>query len=410
MRQDACKAMTDFQLAARVERIKPSPSRAAAAKARELKAAGRDIVDMTVGEPDFDTPDSVKDAGIAAIRSGETKYTPVNGTLQLRKAIARRMARHTGLDYPLEAITVGGGGKQIIFLALMASVDDGAEVIIPAPYWVSYPDMVLANDGTPVIVPCAQADGFKLRPEALESAITPKTRWLILNSPSNPTGAVYNENELKALGAVLERHPHVYVLTDEIYDEIWFGEGRLVSLVEAMPQLRDRIFVVNGVSKSYAMTGWRLGYGVGPLPLVNAINKLQSQSSSCPSSISQAAAAAALDGDQGFVAESGTAYRRRRDIAVEMLNTIPGLSCKAPDGAFYLFVNCAGMIGKKTPDGKLEIASDLDFVLHLLDNGVAAIHGAAYGLSPYFRLSIAPSEELIREACRRIADACKQLS
>jgi len=400
--------MTDLQLAARVKRIQPSPSTAAAAKAREMKAAGRDIIDMTVGEPDFDTPNPVKDAGIAAIRAGETKYTPVNGTLPLRKAIAARIKRQTGQDYPLDAITVGGGGKQIIFLALMASVDEGAEVIIPAPYWVSYPDMVLANDGQPVIVPCSEAYGFKLKPEALEKAITPKTRWLILNSPSNPTGAVYDEIELKALGEILERHPHVYVLSDEIYDEIWFGEGRFTSLVEAAPLIRDRIFVVNGVSKSYAMTGWRLGYGFGPPLLVDAINKLQSQSSSCPSSISQAAAVAALTGDQSFVAETRLAYRRRRDIAVEMLNSIPGLSCRAPDGAFYLFVNCAGMMGKKTPHGG-KIENDLDFVLHLLDNGVAAIHGAAYGFSPYFRLSIATSEASIREACKRIADACKKL-
>jgi aspartate aminotransferase len=402
--------MTGFQLAARVERIKPSPSTAAAARAKELSAAGRDIVDMTIGEPDFDTPDAVKDAGIAAIRAGETKYTAVNGTLQLRRAIAGRMLRHTGQEYPLEAIAVGGGGKQIIFLALMASVDDNAEVIIPAPYWVSYPDMVLANDGKPVIVGCPETDGFKITPEALETAITPKTRWVILNSPSNPTGAVYNEHELKALGAVLERYPHVHVLTDEIYDEIWFGEGRLVSLIEAVPRLKDRIFVVNGVSKSHAMTGWRLGYGIGPLPLVNAINKLQSQISSCPSSISQAAAAAALDGHQGFVTESRRAYKRRRDLALELLNSVPGLSCRAPEGAFYLFVNCAGIIGRTKPNNGQEIANDLDFVLHLLDNGVAAIHGAAYGLSPYFRLSIATSEKSIQEACSRIAKACEQLS
>lgn len=401
--------MPEFKLAKRVTSIQPSPSTAAAARARDLKAAGRDIVDMTVGEPDFDTPDIVKEAGIAAIHDGKTKYTAVNGTLDLRKAIAGRMQRHTGIEFPLEQITVGGGGKQIIFLALMASIDNNDEVIIPAPYWVSYPDMVVANEGKPVIVACPEADGFKLKPEALEAAITPKTRWLILNTPSNPTGAVYTADELKVLGAVLERHPHVLVLTDEIYDEIWFGEERLVSLVEAVPQLKDRIFIVNGVSKSYAMTGWRLGYGVGPLPLVNAINKLQSQISSCPSSISQAAAAAALDGDQSFVAESGRAYRKRRDIAVELLNAVPGLSCLTPDGAFYIFVNCAGVIGKSTADGKYQIKNDLDFVLYLLDSGVAAIHGAAYGLSPYFRLSIAASEELIREACKRISDACAKL-
>ncbi|MCG5480676.1 aspartate transaminase [Sinorhizobium alkalisoli] len=401
--------MADFQPAARVERIKPSPSTAAAARARDLKAAGRDIVDMTVGEPDFDTPAAVKEAGIAAIRAGDTKYTPVNGTQALRRAIAARLERHTGQVYPLDAITVGGGGKQILFLALMASVDNGAEVIIPAPYWVSYPDMVLANEGKPVIVPCTEADGFKLRPEALEAAITAKTRWLILNAPSNPTGATYSRAELAALAAVLERHPHVWVLTDEIYDEIWFGDGKAVSLVEAAPHLADRIFLVNGVSKSYAMTGWRIGYGAGPAALVAAINKLQSQISSCPSSISQAAATTALEGNQSFVAESVAAYRKRRDLAVERLNAIEGISCTAPSGAFYLFVNCSGVIGMSAPDGRT-IANDLDFVLYLLDCGVAAIHGAAYGLSPYFRLSIATSKAQINEACDRIAKACASLS
>jgi aspartate aminotransferase len=401
--------MADFQPAARVERIKPSPSTAAAARARDLKAAGRDIVDMTVGEPDFDTPAVVKEAGIAAIRAGDTKYTPVNGTQALRRAIAARLECRTRQVYPLDAITVGGGGKQIIFLALMASVDNDAEVIIPAPYWVSYPDMVLANEGKPVIVACTEEDGFKLTPEALEAAITPKTRWLILNAPSNPTGATYSRAELAALAAVLERHPHVWVLTDEIYDEIWFGEGKAVSLVEAAPHLADRIFLVNGVSKSYAMTGWRIGYGAGPAALVAAINKLQSQISSCPSSISQAAATIALEGDQSFVAESVAAYRKRRDLAVERLNAIGGIACTAPGGAFYLFVNCSGVIGKSAPDGRT-MACDLDFVLYLLDCGVAAIHGAAYGLSPYFRLSIATSEALIEKACDRIAKACASLS
>lgn len=407
--KDARWEMPDFKLAKRVTRIKPSPSTAAASRAKELKAAGRDIIDMTVGEPDFDTPDSIKSAALAAMQAGQTKYTPVNGTVELRQAIAARMKRHTGQYYALDQITVGGGGKQIIFLAFMASIDDGDEVIIPAPYWVSYPDMVIANEGKPVIAACSEENGFKLKPEELEAAITPKTRWLVLNSPSNPTGAVYSADEFKALGAVLERHPHVFVLTDEIYDEIWFGNGRIVSLVEAVPALKERIFSVNGVSKSYAMTGWRLGYAAGPLVLVNAINKLQSQTSSCPSSISQAAAAAALSGGQSFVSESGKAYRRRRDVAVELVNAVPGLSCKAPEGAFYLFVNCSGAIGKKAPSGQ-RISNDLDFVLYLLDNGVAAIHGAAYGLSPYFRLSTATSEELIREACRRIAAACAALA
>lgn len=401
--------MSEFQPAARVARIKPSPSTAAAARARELKAAGRDIVDMTVGEPDFDTPDSVKDAGIAAIRAGDTKYTPVNGTLPLRQAVVARMKARTGIDYDMNAVSVGGGAKQIIFVALMASVDAGAEVIIPAPYWVSYPDMVLANDGTPVIVPCPEETGFKLTPGALEAAITPKTRWLILNAPSNPTGAVYSRDELAALATVLERHPQVWVMTDEIYDEIYFGTGMVYSIVAVAPQLKDRIFVVNGVSKTYAMTGWRIGYGVGPIALVNAINKLQSQMSSCPASMSQAAAANAMTGEQSFVGRSLAVYRERRDLAARLLNAIPGISTLVPDGAFYLYPGCAGMIGRKTPDGKT-IANDLDFVLYLLDSGVAAIHGSAYGLSPYFRLSIATSTKLVEEACRRIEKACAALS
>ena len=401
--------MSDFKPAARVTRIKPSPSVAAAARAKELKSAGRDIVDMTVGEPDFDTPDSVKAVGIAAIQNGDTKYTPVNGTPALRRAIRGRMKARTGIDYADDQVSVGGGAKQIIFVALMASVDGGAEVIIPAPYWVSYPDMVLANDGKPVIVACPEADGFKLTPAALEVAITPRTRWLILNAPSNPTGAAYSEAELAALAAVLERHPQVWVMTDEIYDDIWFEDRPLSSIVKVAPQLADRIFVVNGVSKSYAMTGWRIGYGVGPAPLVAAINKLQSQMSSCPASMSQAAAAAAMEGDQSFITDCVKVYKQRRDIAVAAINAIPGLSCSVPSGAFYLYPNCAGVIGKTTPNGKV-IENDLDFVLYLLDSGVAAIHGAAYGLSPHFRISTATSTALVEEACRRIAAACAALT
>ena len=401
--------MSSFKPAARVARIKPSPSVAAAARARELKAAGKDLIDLTVGEPDFDTPDAVKAVGIAAIEEGDTKYTPVNGTPALRKAIRNRMAARTGITYGDDQISVGGGAKQIIFVALMASVDDDAEVIIPAPYWVSYPDMVLANEGKPVIVPCPEADGFKLTPQALEAAITPKTRWLILNAPSNPTGAAYTEAELKALADVLERHPHVWVMTDEIYDEIWFADRMLSSIVKVAPDLTDRSFVVNGVSKSYAMTGWRIGYGVGPAPLVGAINKLQSQMSSCPASMSQAAAAAAMEGDQSFITDCVKVYKQRRDLAVAAINAIPGLSCSVPDGAFYLYPNCGGAIGKVTPEGKT-IGNDLDFVLYLLDCGVAAIHGAAYGLSPHFRISTATSTELVEEACRRIAKACAALT
>ena len=401
--------MSTFTPAARVSRIKVSPSSAASARARDLKAAGRDIVDMTVGEPDFDTPDDVKAAAHAAIDRGETKYTAVNGTPALRKAILGDFKRRLGLDYAENEICVGGGAKQILFLALMASVENGAEVIVPAPYWVSYPDMVIANDGTPVIVECPEAQGFKLTPEALEAAITPKTLWLILNAPSNPTGAAYSRAELEALGAVLLRHPQVFVLSDDIYDQVWFRDEPMTTLAAAVPALKDRILLTNGVSKSYAMTGWRIGYAAGPAPLVAAINKLQSQMSSCPSSVSQAAAAYALSADQSFVTESVEVYKERRDYACARLNAMPGLSCTVPDGAFYLFPNCAGVIGRRTPEGKV-IETDLDFVLYLLDGvGVAALQGAAYGLSPHFRLSIATSMEAIREACDRIERAVADL-
>ncbi|NTG89150.1 aspartate transaminase [Agrobacterium rhizogenes] len=401
--------MSTFVPASRVSRIKVSPSTAAAARARELKAAGRDIVDMTVGEPDFDTPENVKAAAHTAIDRGETKYTAVNGTPALRKAIIGDFERRLGLRYADNEICVGGGAKQILFLALMASVEADAEVIIPAPYWVSYPDMVIANDGKPVIVRCPQEQGFKLTPEALEAAITPKTLWLILNAPSNPTGAAYTRAELEALGAVLLRHPHVFVLSDDIYDQVWFRDEPMTTLVAAVPALKDRVLLANGVSKSYAMTGWRIGYAAGPAPIIAAINKLQSQMSSCPSSVSQAAATHALTADQSFVSESVKVYKERRDYACARLNAIPGLSCLVPDGAFYLFPNCAGVIGKKTPDGKT-IETDLDFVLYLLDGvGVAALQGTAYGLSPYFRLSIATSMDAIKVACDRIENAVAAL-
>ncbi len=402
--------MSDIKLARRVTSIRISPSTAAAQKARDLKAEGRDIVDLTVGEPDFDTPDSIKAVGAQAIRDGDTKYTPVNGTVALREAIQHDFGTRLGMSFGHDRISVGGGGKQIIFVALMATVEEGDEVIIPAPYWVSYPDMVIANGGTPVIVPCGEAAGFKITPEALEAAITRNTRWLILNSPSNPTGAAYTPEELKALGAVLLRHPQVFVLCDEIYDRIWFAEDPVKSIVSVVPDLTDRTLVVNGVSKSYAMTGWRIGYGVGPVRLIGAINKLQSQMSSCPSSISQAAAAAALTGDQSSIEASVAVYKERRDRAVSLINAIPGLHCRVPDGAFYLFPSCAGAIGKTTPDGKV-IESDLDFVLYLLDGvGVASVNGGAYGLEPYFRISTATSTEIIEDACARIAKAMADLT
>ena len=402
--------MPDFSPAARVSRIKSSPSVAAAARVRELKAEGRRILDLTVGEPDFDTPAHIKAAAVAAIGAGETKYTSVTGTPVLQKAILAKLEYHTGIRFEADQITIGGGAKQVIFLGLMATLDAGDEVIIPAPYWVSYPDMVLANDGTPVIVPCPEDTGFKLTPDALRNAITPRTKWLILNSPSNPTGAVYSRQELRALADVLAGFPHVHVLTDEIYDEIYFGQGRMTSLIGVAPELKDRIFLVNGVSKAYAMTGWRLGYAAGPAPLVAAVNKLQSQMSSCPSSISQAAAAAALSGPQDFVSESVEVYRSRRDAAVAGLNAVDGLHCAPAEGAFYAYVNCAGVIGKRTPDGT-EITTDEEFTLYLLDAAhVATIHGSAYGLGPYFRISFATSLDIIQEATAAIDKAVRALS
>ncbi|UKA62693.1 aspartate transaminase [Arthrobacter sp. FW306-04-A] len=402
--------MSDYLPASRVTRIKSSASVAAAARVRELRAEGIPIIDLTVGEPDFDTPDHIKAAAIEAIKAGETKYTSVTGTPELQTAILRRIESHTGAHYEPNQLTIGGGAKQVLYVALMASLNVGDEVIVPAPYWVSYPDMVLANDGTPVIVACGEDAGFKLTPAALKEAITPKTKWLILNAPSNPTGAVYSREELQALGAVLEEFPHVYILTDEIYDEIHFGDGRVISLVTAVPTLRDRILLVNGVSKAYAMTGWRIGYGVGPAPLIAAMNKLQSQTSSCPSSISQAAAAAALNGDQSFVRDSVEVYRKRRDVAVEGLNAIEGLSVAPADGAFYAYVNCSGVIGKTAPDGTV-MENDQDFTLYLLNAAaVAVIQGSAYGLGPYFRISFATSLETINAGVDSIRKAVSALN
>lgn len=399
-----------MKTAERLHRIKPSPSTAAAQRVRELKSQGLTILDLTVGEPDFDTPDHVKAAAIKAIEAGETKYTPVNGTSTLRAAITGKLRERHGLDVTDSRITVGGGAKQVIFLALMATLDEGDEVIVPAPYWVSYPDMVRANDGTPVIVDCPEADGFKLTPERLASALTERTRWVVLNTPGNPTGSAYTTSELRALAQVLLAHPHVGVLTDEIYDEIWYGDEEAPSLAAVEPALADRVFLTNGVSKTYAMTGWRIGYGVGPADLVTAINTLQSQTSSCPSSVSQAAAAAALTGPQDFVQDTVRVYRARRDETVKLINDVPLLSCTVPDGGFYLLVNCRSAIGQFTPAGT-RIENDEDFALHLLDSRqVAVIHGAAYGAPGYFRISFATSTDVLTEACERIATACAELT
>ena len=402
--------MTEFVPAKRVQRIKVSPSTAAAGRERELKAAGREIIDLTVGEPDFDTPQNVKAEGIRAIQDGETKYTAVNGTVRLRAAIRERMRRTTGIEYADDQITVGGGGKQVIYLAFTASLDEGDEVIVPSPYWVSYPDMVAANDGTPVILRTTKENRHKVTPDQLRAAITPRTKWLVLNAPSNPTGVLYSRAELEALGAVIEENPHLRVLTDEIYDEIVFGDERAVSLVEAAPAIRDRVLTVNGVSKSYAMTGWRLGYAVGDPAVIRAINLLQSQTSSCPSSITQAAAAEALTGDQTFVAQSVAVYRQRRDRAVELLGAIDGLDPVVPDGAFYLFVDCSGLIGRTTPSGKL-LENDQDVTLFLLDEAsVAVIQGSAYGAASFFRMSFATSIETIEAGAAAIRDAALTLS
>jgi aspartate aminotransferase len=395
--------------ATRVERIRTSASLAAAARARELSAAGRDILDLTLGEPDFETPRHIKDAAIAAIEAGQTKYTAVNGTPELRRAIIGHVRRRTGIGYGDAEVSVSGGAKQVIYLALAATVDRGDEVIIPAPYWVSYPDMVLANDGKPVIVPCPATDGFLLTPEALDDAIGPRTRWVMLNTPSNPTGAVYSAEQLRALADVLLSHPHVRILTDEIYDAIYFGPDELRSIVSVEPELADRTVVVNGVSKAYAMTGWRIGYAVGQAGLIAAMNKLQGQISTCPSSISQAAAVAALEGDQSPVHNMVKAYRRRRDLTVELVRTVPGLTVVPPAGAFYLFPHCGELLGQRTRDGKV-LRTDEDVVLYLLDAaGVATVQGAAFGLSPHFRISFATSETVLTDAVTRIAVAVADL-
>lgn len=400
---------SSFRAAERLGRITPSPSTAAAARVRELKSQGRRILDLTVGEPDFDTPEHIKRAAITAIEAGETKYTPVNGTPRLRQAIRSSLLRTHGIEYSDAEITVGGGGKQVIFLALMATVDAGDEVVIPAPYWVSYPDMVRANEGTPVIVETSAHNGYKISAAELESAITERTTWLILNSPGNPSGAIHTEQELAALAEVLRRHPKVSVLSDEIYSEISFTGSAAPSLAAVAPDLRHRVLVVSGVSKSYAMTGWRLGYAVGDPALVGAINTLQSQTSSCPSSISQAAAAAALEGPQDFIAASVPVYRARRDAAVAGLQGIDGLTPLVPDGAFYLYVDCAGLIGRTTPDGAV-LENDQDVTLYLLDHaGVAVIQGSAYGRSPFFRISFATDLDTIDAAVAEIAAAVEAL-
>ncbi len=396
-------------IARSLSRIKPSPTIAVTNLARELKAAGRDIIGLGAGEPDFDTPDHIKEAAIAAIRRGETKYTAVDGTPELKAAICRKFARENGLTFEPAQITVGTGGKQVLYNAFMATIDPGDEVVIPAPYWVSYPDMVLLAGGEPVFVSCPEQTGFKLRPEDLDAAITARTKWVVLNSPSNPTGSAYTRDELANLAEVVRRHPHVRVLTDDIYEHLVYDGFVFHTFAQVAPDLADRTLTVNGVSKAYAMTGWRIGYAGGPKELIRAMATIQSQSTSNPCSISQAAAAAALDGDQSFLAERNEVFRKRRDLVVDMLNRAPGLRCLKPEGAFYVYPSCAGVIGKRTPKGQ-RIETSEDFARYLLeDAGVAVVHGSAFGLDPYFRISYATATELLEDACQRIVRACERL-
>jgi aspartate aminotransferase len=391
-------------------RIKPSVTIAVTTKAAELKAAGRDVIGLGAGEPDFDTPDNIKEAAIRAINEGKTKYTAVDGIPELKKAICAKFKRDNGLDYEPSQVTVGTGGKQIIYNALVATLNPGDEVLIPAPYWVSYPDMVLLGGGEPVFVPTTAENGFKMQPKDLEAAITPKTKWLIFNSPSNPSGAGYTHDELKALTDVLLRHPQVWILTDDMYEHLVYGDFKFVTPAEVEPKLYERTLTMNGVSKSYAMTGWRIGYGAGPVELIKAMAKVQSQSTSNPCSISQYAAVEALNGPQDFIEERAKAFEERRDLVVSMLNQASGLSCPKPEGAFYVYPSCAGCIGKKTPEGKV-IENDFDFVSALLETeGVAVVHGEAFGLSPHFRVSYATSTEALTEACNRIQKFCASLS
>ncbi|WP_062205372.1 aspartate transaminase [Aureimonas sp. AU12] len=402
--------MTSIHVAERVQRIKPSPSSTAADRANQLKREGRSIVSLVVGEPDFDTPAHVREAAARAMNAGATRYTALPGTVELRQAIADKLKRENGLTYALNEIIVTNGAKSAIYTAFAATLEPGDEVIVPAPYWVSYPDMALACDGKPVAVACSEEQGFKLTPAQLEAAITPRTRWLILNSPSNPTGATYSAGEYRALADVLARHPDVLVMTDDIYEHIRFEGGTAPHLLSAAPELRERTLAINGVSKTYAMTGFRIGWAAGPRELIRALDTLTSQSAGNSCSVSQAAAVEALNGSQDFVAQSLAVYRERRDAMASGINAIPGLSCRLPEGAFYLFVNCAGLIGQRTPEGKV-LETDGDVVLYLLESvGVAVVAGTAYGLSPYFRLSIATSLDILADGLARIAKAVGDLA
>lgn len=394
---------------AALDRINPSPTLAITSRVLELKRAGIDVIGLGAGEPDFDTPDFVKDAAIEAIRAGKTKYTNVDGTAELKEAIVAKFKRDNRLDYTPAQISVNVGGKHTLFNALVATLDAGDEVIVPAPYWVSYPDVVQFAGATPVIVAAGADVGYKLTPDMLEAAITPRTKWVILNSPSNPTGAAYTADELKALGAVLERHPHVWIFADDMYEHIVYDGFRFATIAEVCPSFYERTLTVNGCSKAYAMTGWRIGFAAGAPWLIKAMAKLQSQSTSNPCSIAQAAATAALTGDQSFLKERAAAFQVRRDLVVDMLNAAEGITCPKPEGAFYVYPDVSGVIGKATPAGK-RIETDSDFVGYLLDDAkVAAVQGVAFGVSPAMRISYATSEALLTEACHRIQAACAAL-
>jgi aspartate aminotransferase len=396
-------------LASRLDSVKPSPSMAAKSHVDALRAAGRTIIDFTIGEPDFPTPPHIVAAGVAALNAGQTRYTGSAGIPPLRKAIAAKLAHENGLAYTADQVVIGTGAKHVIYNALAATLNEGDEVIVPAPYWVSYPDMVALHGGKPVIVASDESNGFKLRPQALERAISPRTRWLVLNSPNNPTGAVYSAAELKAIGEVLLRHPHVWVMTDEIYEHFVYGAAKHVSLLALVPELASRALVVNGMSKAYAMTGWRIGYGAGPQELVKAITLLLSQSTSCAAAMSQVAAVTALEGPQQCVADARVLFEQRRDRMVELLNRIRGVRCTAPDGAFYVFASVAGLIGATTPDGR-KLSSDVDVMMYFTDiGGVAAIDGASYGLPAHLRLSFATAIEQIEAGCASLARAVEAL-
>ena len=396
-------------LADRLSRIKPSPTVAVTAKANELKAAGHDVIGLGAGEPDFNTPEHIKQAAIKAMADNKTRYTAVDGIAELKQAICDKFKKDNNISCTPDMITVGTGGKQVLYNALMASKNPGDEVIIPAPFWVSYPDMVLLAEGTPVIVECGQNKNFKITADALENAITDKTKWVILNSPSNPTGVGYTKTDLEALAEILRKYPHVNIMTDDMYEYLVYDDFKFTTMVEIAPDLQDRTLTCNGVSKAYCMTGWRIGYATGPKPLIKGIAKIQSQSTTNPNTIAQYAALAALNGPVDFLADNNAAFVRRRNFVVSRLNSIDGLQCSMPDGAFYVYPSCAGVIGKKTPDGTL-IETDSDYVTYLLEaEGVACVQGTAFGLSPYFRISYATSDTLLDDALNRIERATIKL-